>query len=154
MKDRTIATEQYNVDLCNKDQIIATKHTLWIYVSVQNVSPKGTKAGWYMRNSGCSKNGDATCAQGLQPNPSICTIHPHVNNGFGVERRRIRWITGQYGKPLTNAGLPTDNDDGYQGTQYNLMNANRFVDVEHLSEFVSHRTLMYSRETNNEKSCQ
>ena len=35
MKDRIIATEQYNVDLCNNDQIIAMKHTLWIYVSVQ-----------------------------------------------------------------------------------------------------------------------
>ena len=80
------------------------------------MSPKGTKAVWYSRNLGYSKSGDATCAQGLQLNPSICTILPYVNSGFGVECRRIRWITGQYGKPLTNAGLPIDNDDGHQGT--------------------------------------
>ena len=69
MKDKIIATEPYSVDLCN-NQIIATKHTLWIYVLVQKMSPKGTKAGWYSRNSGYSKNDDATGAQGLQPNPS------------------------------------------------------------------------------------
>ena len=116
MKDRTIATEQYNVDLCKNDQIKATKHTLWIYVSVQNMSPKGTKAGWYSRNSGSRKSENATDAQCLQLNPSKCTILPDVNRGFGVERRRICWITGQYGKSLTNAGLPTDNDDGHRGT--------------------------------------
>ncbi len=77
---------------------------------------KVPKFEWYSRSSGCSKSGDATCAQGLQPNPSKCMIRPVANKGVGVERRRIRWITGQYGKPLTNAGLPTDNDDGHQGT--------------------------------------
>ena len=95
MKEQIIATEQYSVDLCNNDQIIATKHTLWIYVLVQNMSPEGTKAGWYSRNLGYSKSGDATCAQGLQPNPSKCMILPDVNKGVGIERRRIRWITGQ-----------------------------------------------------------
>ena len=116
MKDKIIATEPYSVDLCKNDQTIATKHTLWIYVSVQNMSPKGTKAEWYSRNSGCSKDEDATGAQGLQLNPSKCTILLDVNKGVGVECRRIHWITGQYGKPLTNVGLPTDNDDGHQGT--------------------------------------
>ena len=56
MKDKIIATEPYSVGLCKNDQTIATKHTLWIYVLVQNMSPKGTKAEWYSRNSGCSKS--------------------------------------------------------------------------------------------------
>ena len=55
MKDKIIATEPYSVDLCNENQIIATKHTLWIYVLVQKMSPKGTKAEWYSRNSGVAK---------------------------------------------------------------------------------------------------
>ena len=59
---KIIATEEYSVDLCIEDQIVATKHTRWIYVLVQKMSPKGTKAGWYSRNLGCRKNDDATGA--------------------------------------------------------------------------------------------
>ena len=56
-----------------------------------------------------------------------------------------RPITGHWCIKLTHARSPTNNENGNQGIECNLISVNRCVEVEHLEESIDQGILMYSQ---------
>ena len=50
-------------------------------------------------------------------------------------------VIGHWSIPLISARYPTNNDNGNQGTEWNLKSANRCVKVKHLKESIDKGTL-------------